>query len=117
MKVMTLLLLGVTVAIAQYPQYLPPQYDPQSPPPQSQTYDNPERPSFQVQVETNSGEGPDAEGTYNIDFKGPGGTSRQEQGTLSGENGAAGAQGGYSFSFPDGTPGEMNFAVDSNDYK
>ncbi|XP_064080832.1 cuticle protein AM1239-like [Macrobrachium nipponense] len=62
-------------------------------------------------------EGPDAAGVYNFNFETGDGISRHEQGAPQGPEGAVAAQGGWSFTFPDGTPGVFNFVADGSGYR
>ncbi|XP_066960762.1 cuticle protein AMP1B-like [Macrobrachium rosenbergii] len=61
-------------------------------------------------------EGPDAAGVYSFNFETGDGISRQEHGAPQGPEGAVAAQGGWSFTFPDGTPGVFNFVADASGY-
>ncbi|XP_042230797.1 cuticle protein AM1199-like [Homarus americanus] len=58
-------------------------------------------------------QGPDEFGNYNFEFETGDGISRHEQGAPQGETGAVASQGGWSFTFPDGTPGVFNFVADA----
>ncbi|XP_053653182.2 cuticle protein AM1199-like isoform X2 [Cherax quadricarinatus] len=62
-------------------------------------------------------QGPDQAGNYNFNFETGDGISRQEQGAPQGPAGAVAAQGGWSFTFPDGTPGELKFVADNEGYR
>ncbi|XP_045121356.1 basic salivary proline-rich protein 2-like [Portunus trituberculatus] len=62
-------------------------------------------------------DGPHADGTYSFNFETGNGISRQEQGYPQDPQGAVESQGGWSFTFPDGTPGVFNFVADENGYR
>nr|XP_053653147.1 pupal cuticle protein 20-like [Cherax quadricarinatus] len=62
-------------------------------------------------------EGPDEYGNYNFNFETGDGISRQEQGAPQGPTGAVAAQGGWTFTFPDGTPAVFNFVADEGGYR
>ncbi|KAK8376314.1 hypothetical protein O3P69_009746 [Scylla paramamosain] len=62
-------------------------------------------------------DGPHADGTYSFNFETGNGISRQEQGYPQGPEGAVVSQGGWSFTFPDGTPAVFNFVADENGYR
>nr|XP_045583632.1 cuticle protein AM1199-like isoform X1 [Procambarus clarkii]XP_045583634.1 cuticle protein AM1199-like isoform X3 [Procambarus clarkii] len=62
-------------------------------------------------------QGPDQAGNYNFNFETGDGISRQEQGAPQGPAGAVAAQGGWSFTFPDGTPGVFKFVADGAGYR
>ncbi|XP_071549418.1 cuticle protein AMP1B-like [Panulirus ornatus] len=61
--------------------------------------------------------GPLEDGTYSFNFETANGISRHEQGSPQGEAGAVAAQGGWSFTFPDGTPAVVTFVADENGYR
>ncbi|KAK8376808.1 hypothetical protein O3P69_010021 [Scylla paramamosain] len=62
-------------------------------------------------------DGPHADGTYSFNFETGNGISRQEQGYPQGPEGAVVSQGGWSFTFPDGTPAVFSFVADENGYR
>nr|XP_053653151.1 pupal cuticle protein 36-like [Cherax quadricarinatus] len=62
-------------------------------------------------------QGPDQAGNYNFNFETGDGISRQEQGAPQGPTGAVAAQGGWSFTFPDGTPAVFKFVADEGGYR
>nr|XP_053653178.1 pupal cuticle protein 36-like [Cherax quadricarinatus] len=62
-------------------------------------------------------QGPDEYGNYNFNFETGDGISRQEQGAPQGPTGAVAAQGGWTFTFPDGTPAAFNFIADEGGYR
>ncbi|XP_042213569.1 cuticle protein AM1239-like [Homarus americanus] len=62
-------------------------------------------------------QGPDEFGNYNFEFETGDGISRHEQGAPQGETGAVASQGGWSFTFPDGTPGVFSFVADGAGYQ
>ncbi|XP_053653176.1 endocuticle structural glycoprotein SgAbd-8-like [Cherax quadricarinatus] len=70
-----------------------------------------------VEILRDDRQGPDATGAYSFAFETADGISRQEQGTPEGPNGAVSVQGGWSFTFPDGTPGVFNFVADGAGYR
>ncbi|XP_045583636.1 cuticle protein AM1199 [Procambarus clarkii] len=62
-------------------------------------------------------QGPDQAGNYNFNFETGDGINRQEQGAPQGPAGAVAAQGGWSFTFPDGTPANFKFVADGAGYR
>nr|XP_053652896.1 LOW QUALITY PROTEIN: pupal cuticle protein 36-like [Cherax quadricarinatus] len=62
-------------------------------------------------------QGPDEYGNYNFNFETGDGISRQEQGAPQGPAGAVAAQGGWTFTFPDGTPAVFKFVADEGGYR
>nr|XP_053653149.1 pupal cuticle protein 36-like [Cherax quadricarinatus] len=62
-------------------------------------------------------QGPDEYGNYNFNFETGDGISRQEQGAPQGPTGAVAAQGGWTFTFPDGTPAVFKFVADEGGYR
>nr|XP_053653148.1 pupal cuticle protein 36-like [Cherax quadricarinatus] len=62
-------------------------------------------------------QGPDEYGNYNFNFETGDGISRQEQGAPQGPTGAVAAQGGWTFTFPDGTPADFSFIADEGGYR
>ncbi|XP_063614110.1 cuticle protein AM1239-like [Penaeus indicus] len=62
-------------------------------------------------------EGPDQFGNYNFNFETGDGISRNEVGAPQGELGAVASQGGWSFTFPDGTPAVFSFVADGAGYQ
>ncbi|XP_063590837.1 endocuticle structural glycoprotein SgAbd-8-like [Penaeus indicus] len=62
-------------------------------------------------------EGPDQFGNYKFNFETGNGISRNEVGSPQGETGAVASQGGWSFTFPDGTPAVFTFVADANGYR
>ncbi|KAK7085607.1 hypothetical protein SK128_006814 [Halocaridina rubra] len=62
-------------------------------------------------------QGPDEYGNYNFNFETGNGISRHEQGTPTGPEGAVVQQGGWSFTFPDGTPARFNFVADGDGFR
>ncbi|KAG0720549.1 Cuticle protein AM1199 [Chionoecetes opilio] len=61
--------------------------------------------------------GPHADGSYAFNFETGNGISRQEQGYPQGPEGAVASSGGWSFTFPDGTPAVFTFEADENGYR
>ncbi|KAF2360214.1 Insect cuticle protein [Trinorchestia longiramus] len=57
------------------------------------------------------------DGVYDFAFETADGVSRNEQGAPTGPNGAVVQQGAWSFTFPDGTPGQFNFIADEGGYR
>ncbi|KAF2364663.1 Glycosyl transferase family 25 [Trinorchestia longiramus] len=57
------------------------------------------------------------DGVYDFAFETADGVSRNEQGAPTGPNGAVVQQGAWSFTFPDGTPGQFNFIADEGGYQ
>nr|XP_053653143.1 cuticle protein AM1199-like [Cherax quadricarinatus] len=70
-----------------------------------------------VEIISDLREGPDAEGKYSFNFESGDGTIRKEQGAPQGESGAVATQGEWSFTFPDGTPGQFSFVADGEGFK
>ncbi|XP_027224936.1 endocuticle structural glycoprotein SgAbd-8 [Penaeus vannamei] len=62
-------------------------------------------------------EGPDQLGNYKFNFETGDGISRYEEGSPQGETGAVASQGGWSFTFPDGTPAVFTFVADANGFR
>ncbi|XP_037785130.1 endocuticle structural glycoprotein SgAbd-2-like [Penaeus monodon] len=62
-------------------------------------------------------EGPDQFGNYKFNFETGNGIIRYEEGFPQGETGAVASQGGWSFTFPDGTPAVFTFVADANGYR
>ncbi|XP_042892917.1 cuticle protein AM1199-like [Penaeus japonicus] len=62
-------------------------------------------------------EGPDASGVYSFEFETGNGIKREEQGAPQGPSGAVAMQGGWSFTFPDGSPAEVSFVADDAGYR
>ncbi|KAA0201509.1 Cuticle Protein CPR RR Uncl [Hyalella azteca] len=56
-------------------------------------------------------------GAYNFEFETGNGIRRNEQGSPSGPNGAVVSQGGWTFTFPDGTPAQFSFVADEGGYR
>ena len=56
-------------------------------------------------------------GVYDFDYESADGTRRQEQGAPNGPKGAVTSQGGWSFTFPDGSPGKFSFVADEGGYR
>ncbi|MCL4167046.1 UNVERIFIED_CONTAM: hypothetical protein GTU68_025766, partial [Idotea baltica] len=56
-------------------------------------------------------------GAYSFLFETEDGTTRQESGSPVGPDGSVVQQGSWSFSFPDGSPGQFNFIADHNGYQ
>ncbi|XP_068221041.1 cuticle protein AMP5-like [Palaemon carinicauda] len=82
------------------------------------SYSSPGIPSGPViPILVDNREGPDASGAYAFNFETGNGISRQEQGAGRGPQGAVVSQGGWSFTFPDGTPATFNFVADENGYR
>ncbi|XP_068220983.1 cuticle protein AMP1B-like [Palaemon carinicauda] len=69
-----------------------------------------------VPILVDNREGPDASGVYSFNFETGDGISRQEQGAPQGPEGAVAAQGGWTFTFPDGTPAVFQFVADGTGY-
>ncbi|XP_064080833.1 cuticle protein AM1239-like isoform X2 [Macrobrachium nipponense] len=84
------------------------------PPPSYSAPGGPSGPVVPILVDVR--EGPDAAGVYNFNFETGDGISRHEQGAPQGPEGAVAAQGGWSFTFPDGTPAVFNFVADGSGY-
>nr|XP_053653183.1 cuticle protein AM1199-like [Cherax quadricarinatus] len=88
-----------------------------------QGYGPPPRPSYSapsgavVPILKDDRQGPDQAGNYNFNFETGDGISRQEQGAPQGPAGAVAAQGGWSFTFPDGSPGVFKFVADGAGYR
>ncbi|XP_068221114.1 cuticle protein AM1199-like [Palaemon carinicauda] len=70
-----------------------------------------------VPILVDNREGPDASGVYSFNFETGDGIIRNEQGAPQGPEGAVASQGGWSFTFPDGSPGVFNFVADANGYR
>ncbi|XP_042207143.1 cuticle protein AMP1B-like [Homarus americanus] len=70
-----------------------------------------------VEILRSDRQGPDATGAYNFLFESADGISRQEQGAPQGPNGAVASQGGWSFTYPDGTPAVFTFVADGAGYR
>ncbi|XP_069171016.1 pupal cuticle protein 20-like isoform X2 [Procambarus clarkii] len=62
-------------------------------------------------------DGPHPDGSYSFNFETGNGISRNEQGTPQGEAGAVAMQGGWSFTFPDGSPAIFSFVADGDGYR
>ncbi|XP_047476029.1 endocuticle structural glycoprotein SgAbd-2-like [Penaeus chinensis] len=62
-------------------------------------------------------EGPDASGVYSFEFETGNGIKREEQGAPQGPSGAVAMQGGWSFTFPDGSPAVVSFVADDAGYR
>ncbi|XP_047476036.1 endocuticle structural glycoprotein SgAbd-2-like [Penaeus chinensis] len=62
-------------------------------------------------------EGPGASGVYSFEFETGNGIKREEQGAPQGPSGAVAMQGGWSFTFPDGSPAVMSFVADDAGYR
>ncbi|XP_063590461.1 endocuticle structural glycoprotein SgAbd-2-like [Penaeus indicus] len=62
-------------------------------------------------------EGPDASGVYSFEFETGNGIKREEQGAPQGPSGAVAMQGGWSFTFPDGSPADVSFVADDAGYR
>ncbi|XP_076068331.1 uncharacterized protein LOC143040783 [Oratosquilla oratoria] len=62
-------------------------------------------------------EGPDADGEYSFNFQTGDGISRQEEGDPLPNTGAVAVQGGWTFTFPDGSPAQFRFVADANGYR
>ncbi|XP_047476037.1 cuticle protein AM1239-like [Penaeus chinensis] len=62
-------------------------------------------------------EGPDASGVYSFEFESGNGIKREEQGAPRGPSGAVAMQGGWSFTFPDGSPAVVSFVADDAGYR
>ncbi|XP_037785132.1 cuticle protein AM1199-like [Penaeus monodon] len=62
-------------------------------------------------------EGPDASGVYSFEFETGNGIKREEQGAPRGPSGAVAMQGGWSFTFPDGSPADVTFVADDAGYR
>ncbi|KAG0723575.1 Cuticle protein AM1199 [Chionoecetes opilio] len=62
-------------------------------------------------------DGPYADGSYAFNFETANGIVRQEQGYPQGPAGAVASSGGWSFTFPDGTPADFQFVADENGYR
>ncbi|XP_037784664.1 cuticle protein AM1239-like [Penaeus monodon] len=71
----------------------------------------------QVPILRDDRQGPDEFGNYNFNFETGDGISRQEQGAPQPPAGAVASQGGWSFTFPDGTPARFTFAADGDGYR
>ncbi|XP_068221000.1 cuticle protein AMP1B-like isoform X2 [Palaemon carinicauda] len=69
-----------------------------------------------VPILVDNREGPDASGVYSFNFETGDGISRHEQGAPQGPEGAVAAQGGWTFTFPDGTPAVFQFVADGAGY-
>ncbi|MCL4152152.1 UNVERIFIED_CONTAM: hypothetical protein GTU68_030310, partial [Idotea baltica] len=69
-----------------------------------------------VPILVDNREGP-INGHYAFEFETGDGISRHEQGAPNGPNGAVISQGGWSFTFPDGTPAEFSFVADEGGYR
>ncbi|KAK8726285.1 hypothetical protein OTU49_010189, partial [Cherax quadricarinatus] len=88
-----------------------------------QGYGPPPRPSYSapsgpvVPILKDDRQGPDQAGNYNFNFETGDGISRQEQGAPQGPAGAVAAQGGWSFTFPDGSQGVFKFVADGEGYR
>ncbi|XP_063876941.1 LOW QUALITY PROTEIN: cuticle protein AM1199-like [Scylla paramamosain] len=62
-------------------------------------------------------DGPYADGTYSFNFETGNGISRNEKGYPGGPEGAVVSSGGWSFTFPDGTPAVFTFEADGDGYR
>ncbi|XP_047476034.1 cuticle protein AM1199-like [Penaeus chinensis] len=62
-------------------------------------------------------EGPDASGVYSFEFETGNGIKREEQGAPQEPSGAVAIQGGWSFTFPDGSPADVSFVADGAGYR
>ncbi|XP_063590456.1 endocuticle structural glycoprotein SgAbd-2-like [Penaeus indicus] len=62
-------------------------------------------------------EGPDASGVYSFEFETGNGIKREEQGAPQGPSGAVAMQGGWSFTFPDGSPADVSFVADDAGFR
>ncbi|XP_063590838.1 cuticle protein AM1199-like [Penaeus indicus] len=71
----------------------------------------------QVPILRDDRQGPDEFGNYNFNFETGDGISRQEQGAPQPPVGAVASQGGWSFTFPDGTPARFSFTADGEGYR
>ncbi|XP_042207106.1 endocuticle structural glycoprotein SgAbd-1-like [Homarus americanus] len=74
-------------------------------------------PDQHIFINADERQGPDEFGNYNFEFETGDGISRHEQGAPQGETGAVASQGGWSFTFPDGTPADFNFVADEYGYR
>ncbi|XP_064080819.1 cuticle protein AM1159-like [Macrobrachium nipponense] len=107
-KLLVCLLLGAVNAVPQG-------YGPPPRPSYSAPGGGPSGPVIPILVDNR--DGPDASGAYRFNFETGNGISRQEQGAGRGPQGAVVSQGGWSFTFPDGTPATFNFVADENGYR
>ncbi|KAB7496274.1 Cuticle protein, partial [Armadillidium nasatum] len=57
------------------------------------------------------------DGVYSFNFETANGIRRHEQGSPSGPLGSVVSQGGWTFTFPDGTPAQFAFVADENGYR
>ncbi|XP_071548878.1 cuticle protein AM/CP1114-like [Panulirus ornatus] len=73
--------------------------------------------SDEIPILSDNREGPDQHGNYNFNFETGDGISRTEEGAPHGEEGAVASQGYWSFTFPDGTPGNFKFVADGDGYR
>ncbi|XP_053653152.2 pupal cuticle protein 20-like [Cherax quadricarinatus] len=62
-------------------------------------------------------EGPYPDGSYRFTFETGNGISRYEQGIPQSDTGAVDMRGGWSFTFPDGTPAIFSFVADDTGYR
>ncbi|XP_050711928.1 cuticle protein AM1199-like [Eriocheir sinensis] len=81
------------------------------------------RPSYQgvsgpfIPILVDERDGPRADGTYSFNFETGNGIRRNERGHPGGPKGAVVSDGGWSFTFPDGTPAVFTFVADENGYR
>ncbi|KAF2360210.1 Insect cuticle protein [Trinorchestia longiramus] len=81
-----------------------------------QNYDRPSGPFEIVPIISDNRNGP-LDGVYAFDFETGDGIKRNEQGSPSGPQGAVVSQGGWTFTFPDGSPAQFSFVADDAGYR
>ncbi|XP_069989622.1 cuticle protein AM1199-like [Penaeus vannamei] len=74
-------------------------------------------PSPVIPILKDEREGPDASGVYSFEFETGNGIKREEQGAPRGPSGAVAMQGGWSFTFPDGSPADVTFVADDAGFR
>ena len=57
------------------------------------------------------------DGVYDFQYESADGTRREEQGAPNGPEGSVISQGAWSFTFPDGSPGQFSFVADEGGYR
>ncbi|XP_053653181.2 endocuticle structural glycoprotein SgAbd-2-like [Cherax quadricarinatus] len=102
---------GFGAAQSQFP------FGPQADSPITRPRPPPTPPGYEIPILVDEREGPHPDGSYSFKYETGDGISRYEQGTPQGETGAVAMQGGWSFTFPDGTPAVFTFVADELGYR
>ncbi|XP_071548923.1 cuticle protein AMP1A-like [Panulirus ornatus] len=81
------------------------------------SYTSPPQYGHVIPILKDERQGPDALGNYHFEFETGNGISRNEQGAPKGYKGVVSSEGGWSFTFPNGSPAYVSFVADEDGFQ